>query len=170
MSELSHAIDRPPTHQSVAARDRSQPGKVTGKLRVAIEAMVWAALPRAEAAAHAGMTEHGLYKALRKPPVRAYYLSECEVLRTSGRARRIHRLEQIAEQDDNKQAAVNAIKALDYQEDQQHAAAARSVSPGLVIVIEQRGTYVPHMAHERETEAKPLIEHEPGQRERREEG
>lgn len=146
-----------PTRQQLAARDRSAPGKVTGKLKTAIDAMVWRGLKRDEAAATAGLTDHGLYVALSRPHVRAYYLSQCEVLRTSGRARRIHRLEQIAEQDDNKQAAVNAIKALDYQEDQQAAARQTQTTPGFVIVVQQPAALT---AHQPLIEAKPLKDNE----------
>lgn len=116
---------------------RSLPGKVTGKIRVALDAMVWRGLKRAQAAAEAGLTEHGLYKALRRAPVRAAYLAECEVLRTSGRARRIHRLEEMVEQNDNKAAVINAALALDRIESEQHQrhSSAFSSSPGLVIVV-----------------------------------
>jgi hypothetical protein len=115
--------------------------KITRKVRDAINAMVWEGLPRAKAAEKAGISDHGLYKALRSPPVKAYYLSECEVLRTSGRARRIHRLEQMVEQDDNKQAVVNAVRALELMGDDEGMAASRANSlPGLQIVVVQTGT------------------------------
>jgi hypothetical protein len=56
-----------------AAREpitRERTPTVTGKLLVALTAMVWQGLPRKAAAEHAGISEHGLYKALRKPHVR----------------------------------------------------------------------------------------------------
>lgn len=129
-----------------------------GKLRVALDLMVWEGLPRKEAAAKAGMTEHGLYKALRKPPVRAAYLAECEVLRTSGRARRIHRLEEMVEQNDNKAAVINAALALD-RIDAVEQSTARSTTPGLTIVVvtSQPGAL---MTHQRTIEANPLISHD----------
>src|SRR5262249_40548519 len=74
------------TRQAIAARDRSLPGRVTGKLYRAIDAMVWAGSSRKEAAQMAGLSDHGLRQALRRPHVLAFYLSECEVLRLSGRA------------------------------------------------------------------------------------
>lgn len=99
--------------------------------------MVWSGLPRDKAAEKAGISDHGLYKALRSPPVKAHYLAECEVLRTSGRARRLHRLEAMAEQDDNKQAAVNAILALERLAPSDEQASGRvASSPGLQIVIQ----------------------------------
>jgi len=113
--------------------------RITGKVRAAIEAMVWQALPRAAAAKAAGISEHGLYKALRKPPVKAFYLAECEVLRTSGRARRILRLEEIGEQDENKAAAVQAIRALEGMSDDQAVGRSAQSVPGLVIQIINNG-------------------------------
>lgn len=110
--------------------------RVTGKVRAAIDAMVWEGLPRAEAAKAADLSEHGLYKAMRKPPVKAYYLSECEVLRTSGRARRIHRLEEMLEQNDNKAAVINAALALDRMPDEVANRGSQAL-PGLQIVIVQ---------------------------------
>lgn len=154
MTDLGAITPTEPTRQQLAAQGRSAPGKVTGKIKTAIDAMVWQGLKRDEAATAAGLTDHGLYVALSRPHVRAYYLGQCEVLRTSGRARRIHRLEQIAEQDDNKQAAVNAIKALDYQEDQPAAARIAASAPGLVLVIDRTGAAL--TAHQPSIEAKPL--------------
>jgi hypothetical protein len=36
-----------PTRQAIEAKDRSARNRVTGKLKVAIEAMIWEGLPRA---------------------------------------------------------------------------------------------------------------------------
>ena len=47
----------------------------------------------------------------QKLPLHTCYLSACEVLRLSSRAKRLHRLDELATQDSNKQGAVNAIKA-----------------------------------------------------------
>jgi hypothetical protein len=124
-----------PTRQAIAVRGRSAPGKVTGKLKAAISWMVWGGLPRDEAAAKAGLTPHGLYSALRKNHVKAEYLAECEVLRVSGRARRIHRLEALSEQDENKMAAVQASRALDAMGNDAAATAGTGLRAGLLIVV-----------------------------------
>lgn len=129
-------------NQPISALKQTKIERVTGKVRNAIEAMVWQALPRAEAAQAAGLSEHGLYKALRKPPVKAYYLSECEVLRTSGRARRIHRLEAMLEQDENKAAVINAALALDRLSDEVLTGRGAQSMPGLQIVVIQGGTAI----------------------------
>lgn len=127
-----------PTRQAVAVVDRSARGRVTGKLRRAIEAMVWDAARRPEAAASAGLTDHSLRSALKKPHVAAYYRAECEHRRNSGRARRIQRLEEIADQSVNLNAAVAAIKTaetLGEGSDVSGARGAAAQSPGFIINI-----------------------------------
>lgn len=108
--------------------------RVTRKVRDAVHAMVWDGLPRRRAAEKAGISEHGLYKALRKPPVKALYLQELEVLRTSERARNIHVLCEVRDQTGNQMARVNAVKALEQVDDDvERKAAVRT--PGVVIQI-----------------------------------
>lgn len=109
---------------------------VTGKNRAAIDAMVWEGLKRSDAAAKAGLKDHALYVALTKPHVKAYYNQQCEILRTSGRARRIHRLEAMLEQNDNKAAVINAALALEGMGDNNPLSAnGNPRSPGVVIQI-----------------------------------
>lgn len=113
-----------------------KPG-VTGKVRRAVDAMVWLGLHRDKAAEHAGLAVHSLYQALRRPPVKAYYLDQCETLRTSGRARRLHRLEALAAQDDNLNAAVAAIKAAEQmgEQDVSRTNGGAAQTPGFLITI-----------------------------------
>jgi hypothetical protein len=99
--------------------------------------MVWSAASRKEAAERAGLTDHSLRQALRRPHVIRHYRELCEVLRESGRAKRLHRLDELASQDTNKNAAVAAIKVAEQLGD---AEAARGgygppTAPGLVIQI-----------------------------------
>jgi hypothetical protein len=129
--------DLAPTRQAIAAKDRSLPGRVTGRLRRAIDLMVWEAASRKQAAERCGMSDHSMRQALRRPHVIRYYRELCVVLRESGRAKRIHRLDEIAAQDVNRNAAVQAIKAAEQLDE---ADAARGVSgvpqqPGIVIQI-----------------------------------
>jgi hypothetical protein len=133
--------------------------KVTGKVRVAVEAMVWQGLPRSEAAKTAGMTEHGLYKALVKPPVKAFYMAQLDVLRTSERARNIHALVGVRDSATNQMATVAAVNALE-KLDNQAPAGSVGHSPGVVIQILGGASL---MAHERGFDPKPLILHEPVQ-------
>jgi hypothetical protein len=98
--------------------------------------MVWSGKHRAAAAMAAGMTDHSLREALRKPHVKAAYLAELEVLGTSARARAFHRLVELSEQNDNKAAAVAAVRTmtLDGQDAREHGIGVVQ-SPGLVIQI-----------------------------------
>lgn len=117
--------------------------RVTGKVKAAIDAMVWEGLPRDLAAVKAGLAPHSLYCALRKRHVLNAYNSECETLRSSGRARRIHRLEELSEQNSNLQAAVNANRALENMGDDPAATAVPAQRPGMLIVITQAPQALP---------------------------
>jgi hypothetical protein len=113
----------------------SERNAVTGRLKRALDAMVWQGLDRRAAAKYARLTENGLYAALKKPHVKAHYLQQLDVLRTSERARNVHRLAEIRDAANN-MPAVQAIRALELiDEEQRQATAGTAQSPGLVIVI-----------------------------------
>jgi hypothetical protein len=124
-----------PTRQAIAAKDRSAPRKVTGRLRAALIEMVWKGSRRAEAAQAAGMTDHSLREALRKPHVKAFYLGELGTLRESTRAKNFHRLDDIAETSGNDMARVAAVKAMEAISDEQQTRGPASATPGITIVI-----------------------------------
>ena len=124
-----------PTRQAIAAKDRSAPRKVTGRLRAALIEMVWKGSRRADAAAAANMTDHSLREALRKPHVKAFYLGELGTLRKSTRAKNFHRLDNIAESSGNDMARVAAVKAMEAISDEQQTRGPASASPGVVIRI-----------------------------------
>lgn len=133
-ADISKSAFKPPPKNE----DKSLPGKVTGKLRDAIEAMVWQGLPRDDAARAAGVTPKALYIALTKQHVKAHYLKELEVLRTSERARNIHRLCDIRDAADN-MPAVQAIGMLErLSEPSKAGVGAGGQAPGFVIVIGQQ--------------------------------
>jgi hypothetical protein len=121
--------------QSLPTAKQAQTVKITRKVRDAIENMVWHGLPRDQAAEKAGLSDHGLYKALRSPPVKQHYLSELDVLRTSERARNIHRAVEIREQTTNQMASIQAIKLLEQISDDAPASRGSVSLPGLVIVV-----------------------------------
>jgi hypothetical protein len=105
--------------------------------------MVWQGVPRDIAAAQCGMKAKSLCDAFRLPSVKAYYMAQLEVLRSSERARNIHRLAEIRDAADN-MPAVQAIKTLEQLDD---VAAAQSAGlqrvPGLQIVITQATPALP---------------------------
>ncbi len=141
---------------------KSRRMQVTGRLKVALDNMVWAGMKRDDAAQAAGLTPHALYSALRKPHVKQWYLAECEILRTSGRARRIHRLEEIGEATSNLNASVQAIRTLDAPDaaNSPGGSSGSPTTPGLTIQIITAPQTVALTAHERGMVAKPLISQE----------
>lgn len=136
---LASLANRPPTTPQERTIERSAPGQVTGRLKRALDAMLWQGLTRAKAAEHANISEHSLYVALRRPHVKAYYASELQVLRESERARSIHRLAELREQDSNKMVAFNAAKELAGSSDSDPSHANKQSLPGLVVVINGMG-------------------------------
>jgi hypothetical protein len=101
------------TRQADAIEGRSKKLTVTGKLKVAIDAMVWEGARRQDAAEKAGLKDHSLRAALKKPHVLRYYHVELGVLRESVRAKNFHRLDDIANEAGNGMARVAAIKTME---------------------------------------------------------
>ena len=123
-----------PTRQALEAVNRSYPGKVTGRLRAALLDMVWKGSRRDDAAKANNMSIHGLREALRKPHVKAFYLAELGVLRDSERPKTFHRLCDLRDQDENKNAAVAAAKVLEQISDDPRPNATVT-TPGVTIRI-----------------------------------
>jgi hypothetical protein len=132
MSDTSISTSSLPSN---LASNQSKTHNITRKVRDAITHMVWAGLPRDQAAEKAGLSDHGLYKALRSPPVKQHYLAELDVLRTSERARNIHRAVEIREQSTNQMASIQAIKLLEQISDDAPSGRNAQSLPGMVIVI-----------------------------------
>jgi len=129
----------PALPESVDETTRKRALEPTGRIRKAVEMMVWQGTKRDDAAGAAGILPKSLYNAFRRHYVKQFYLAQLEVLRTSARARNFHRLEALADQDDNRMAAVAAVKAMEQISDAQPTVhgAGRATSPGVVIVINQ---------------------------------
>jgi hypothetical protein len=128
-----------PTRQAIEAKDRSAPLQVTGKLKVALDLMVWKGARRVKAAKQAGMTDHGLRAALRKPHVKAHYLAELQVLRESERPRNILAMVEVRDGKGHKNpmARLQAAKALEGIEDVLPGRPGHPLQqlPGLVVQI-----------------------------------
>jgi hypothetical protein len=121
------------------ARTEPKSLHATAIVRKAIELMVWEGHRRNDAAKAVGMLPKSLYNAFRKHHVRQYYRNQLQVLRTSEMARNIHALVRIRDQDENKMAAVAAIKLLEKMNDNDMPPADSGplMTPGFTIVIEQ---------------------------------
>jgi hypothetical protein len=129
--------DAVPTRQALAIQGRSRRGAVTGKLKVALDLMVWENKSRKEAAEQAGLADASLRFAFRKAHVMTYYHGELKALRDNLRASNIHRLDKIADDSKNDMAKVASIKALEQisdQADERHRPGMQQM-PGLVIVV-----------------------------------
>jgi hypothetical protein len=130
-----------PTRQAAAIEGRSRRGAVTGKLRTALDLMVWSGVKRADAAEKAGLADCSLRAALRKPHVLAHYNAELAALRTSLRARNVHRLDTIADASRNDMARVAAVKALevitDQADERRSSGIGIGMTPGVQIIIVQ---------------------------------
>jgi hypothetical protein len=128
----------PATRQAAAIPGRSRRNAVTGKLKTALDAMVWEGLKRNDAALAAGLAESSLRFALRKPHVLAYFRAETAALRENLRARNLHRLDKIADDSKNDMAKVGAIKVLEQIADiaQQNSGLGSPQSPGVCIIIQ----------------------------------
>jgi hypothetical protein len=126
-----------PSRQALAARNRTSPGKVSGKLLVALNSMIWEGLTRKEAAERAQMSEHGLWAALRRPHVRQWYLREMQVLRLSERPRNHFALVDVRDNAENSMARVSAVKTLEAISETEAARGGYTPAklPGLTIEI-----------------------------------
>jgi hypothetical protein len=126
-----------PTRQAAAIEGRSRRGAVTGKLKTALDLMVWDNVKRKDAAAKAGLADSSLRFAFRKPHVMAYYHAELKALRDNLRAHNVHRLDKIADDSKNDMARVASIKALELISDQadEKQRPGAAILPGLQIVI-----------------------------------
>lgn len=134
------------TIQHEAAK-RPREARISKRVRVAIDAMVFEGLKRADAAEKAGITDNALYIALRKPDVLAYLNTQQGVLRTSARARSIARIDNLADTSDSDHVKLDANKYLLGIEGVSVVQKSESVSihkhllPGLTIIT---GGWAPH--------------------------
>lgn len=127
----------PQTRQAAAIEGRSARNRVTGKLKTAIDLMVWQGLRHTEAAAKAGLAAVSIRAALRKPHVLQYLRAENAALRASVQSRDLHRLDDIADNSKNDMARVTAIKTIERIADlaEQESGRPGAASPGVVIQI-----------------------------------
>jgi hypothetical protein len=117
LSMSKYPIPTLPTRQAAAIEGRSQRLTVTGKLKIALELMIWEGLSRMEAAAKAGLADNSVRVALKKPHVLRFYGTELAALRTSLRARNTHVLAGISENSENDAARVKAVQVLEGMSD-----------------------------------------------------
>lgn len=150
------------TRQAAVIEGRSRRGAVTGKLKIALDLMVWENKSRKDAATEAGLADSSLRFAFRKPHVMAYYHGELKALRDNLRASNIHRLDKIADDSKNDMAKVASIKALEQISDQadERFKPGMQQMPGLVIVVNS-GIAAPKVIGHEPIPTPAVIRHQP---------
>jgi hypothetical protein len=123
--------------------DKPKRLEIRGKLRRALDAMVWDGLEYPDAARTHNFHVRSMRQALGRPHVQAYLRTERQVLRESLSPRNIHRLREIRDAADN-MPAIQAIRTLEQLGDEQSAAGSgASHSPGVTIVIRNEAPQPP---------------------------
>lgn len=139
MSDTSLAtIDQPQqplSRHQIAARDRSKPMQVTGRLKRALDHMVWDNLTDCQAAVAVNLNVLSIRKSLQRPHVLGYYKTAREVLRSRESPRNIHTLIEVRDQTSNQMARVNAVKALEQLDDAPGIGAGALRAAGIVIMV-----------------------------------
>src|SRR5258708_3614268 len=87
--------------------------RIPRNIAAAIDVMIETGKPWDEAATQSNVTVRTMRLALQRPHVIAYLKARREVFRVNASAGNIHRLLKLADQEDNKAAAVSAIKAIE---------------------------------------------------------
>src|SRR5688572_20660441 len=118
---------------------RSLPGRVTGKLKIALDLMIWGdsegnVLNWDEAARRAGLRTRAMRLALRKPHVRMYQREQTSTVLACASAKNISRAVAIRDQDMNRAAALGAIRFLE-QGGEQVGSNGPVRTPGICIQI-----------------------------------
>jgi hypothetical protein len=161
MTARDLAITHQPTQRQIGRREASKPGRVTGRLKQALDLMVWEPMTDSEACGATGLRLNALRMALRLPHVRAYYREQIEVLRERESSRNIHRLMQIRDADNN-MPAVNAIKELRRPEGDEsgHSPGSTRASAGLTIIVQGDAQIAANTPHIQPRDINPLIDND----------
>jgi hypothetical protein len=126
------------TRQAAGPVDkRKRPRGLTQAIRIAIDAIVYDRCTRADACQKAGISERALYLALEKSEVAAHWNRSIQVLRSGERARNLHRLTELRDQDDSRSAAVKAVQVLEQLDSSDAPHRGVATQPGFVILIRE---------------------------------
>jgi hypothetical protein len=135
--------EKPRSRQAIQAETASKPGKVTGKLAVAVDLMIEQGLPWEQAALQAGITVRSMRLALSRPHVIRHIKEAREVFRQHVSAANIHRARELRDQDDNKMASISAMRFIEGLGDDAPGGSAAKSLPGLQIVVVTGNASVP---------------------------
>jgi hypothetical protein len=114
--------------------------RITGRLKVALDAMIWGnptgkPLAWNEAARASNISARSMRKSLERPAVRMYLHQQKQVFRACLSAATLSRLHELASQDENRNAAVAAIREIEARDDVQ-SRSINAQTPGITIVLE----------------------------------
>ena len=124
---------RMPTTETARVSSGGRKHRIQGKLKHALDYMIWEGLQWGEAADKAELTRQAMRVALERMPTRQYIKEQREVFRASISAKNFHRLAELRDQSANPMAALGAVKVLEQIESQPQAM--RNERPGLVVVL-----------------------------------
>jgi hypothetical protein len=122
--------------------------RLSGRVKAAIELMVWKGQKRDQAADSAGLHRDSLRKALKRPDVLAHMRAQMDLLRTSAAAGTISRAEHLMHNADSEHVQLDATKWLAGLEGLSPVAKSenvhlhRGMTPGLTIIY---GDWKPHV-------------------------
>ena len=125
----------PATPQALSAKTRSPAGRVQGKLRIALNAMVFEGLPLDKAAQAADLTTRALRSAIEKPHVRKYLREQKQVFRASVSSQNIHVLADLRDKSGNDMARLGAVKVLEQIDDPASGNNGQIKAPGFTIIV-----------------------------------
>lgn len=136
--------------------------RIRGKLREAIECMITEGLDRVEAAKKVALSPRAMRAALGKPHVIRYVQERRVNFRAELCGRNEYRLGELRDQNENKMAAVSAIKVLEQldREESVKPTHNRNVTPGVVVVIREREFGLPPGYPQELIEINPSPDHE----------
>jgi hypothetical protein len=144
------------THLPAKPSKRSPPGKIGGRLKQCIDAMVWENLTDSQAAVKFKFNVNSIRSGLKRAPVLRYLKEQRMVLHARELARNSHTLIEVRDKSLNGMARIAAARELGRVADDEQQRSTMQRAPGVTIVlINPDGTSAPY---------KPAIEvttHEP---------
>lgn len=117
------------------SRRRSSPGKIQGRMKRALIAMVWENMTDNQAAVEFDLHVTSIRSALKTPQGLAFVRGEREVLLTRELARNSHALIDVRDKSGNGNARVAAVRALEQLVEDEKRAPSHARTPGIVIMI-----------------------------------
>lgn len=114
---------------------RSRPGRIEGRLRDALLAMIWENATDYDVASKFKISLAAIRSAMKKPFVRKFIREERHVFIAQQRLKNPHRLADVADNSANGNARVAAVRMLEQLDGDEPNTGAAATTPGVVIII-----------------------------------